>query len=369
MWSALDWTGMLSTGDGVAEPSAPSNVPGATAVPTARPVNKNKRMSSSRTIHAEAIEVIADPDKIDKADKMWDSNSDTGSETDTDSDHEDAVVAQKAARRRTCCCLVLALLLAIVASGSFAKKTVQEEDSTKKSLEGMVNTNYSCSANGTVDFESADVILNLDGMEREATEMELAQVQNSVSTVYNEVSDGCDDIYQRFMANATIIEQALVADSKGAMHLTMGIKTTLACDGCAAEDEIMFGGDDEEKVVAVDKKGERKLRSGIRGNKAEVSVDIHGRRRRKLKDKKGSKKSVNSQEFIDELDVTLQASGLPLTAVKEGFIYKQKGGKKKTNKVKMAPTKKKNDDKKHKNDTDEIYKGDLKQDDRRQRRH
>jgi len=286
MWSALDWTGMLSTGEGGPAASAPSDVPGATAVPTARPVNK-KRMSSSRTIHAEAIEVIADPDKMDKADKNWDSNSDTGSETDSDSgDRAAAVIKENNSRKRTCVILMFAIFLAVVVSGSFYKKKPTEEETPLKSLEGMASANYSCSANGTVDFESADVILNLDGMEREATETELEQVQNSVSSVYNDVSAGCDDVYQRFMTNATIIEQALVEDSTGAKHLTMGIKTGLACDGCAIEDEILFGGDDEEDdgVAPADKKGERKLRSGVRGIKAEVPADIPtGHRRRALK--------------------------------------------------------------------------------------
>ncbi|CAJ1926566.1 unnamed protein product [Cylindrotheca closterium] len=369
MWSALDWTGMLSSGEGAPNASAPSDAPGATHVPTARPVDKNKkRMSSSRTIHAEAIEVIADPDKMDKASKNWDRNSDTGSETDSDTDLDRAVVKESKTKKRICIIIVLALLLAALVSGSFAKKA--EEEEMGKSLQGLASTDYSCSANGTVDFESADVILNLEGMEREATESELNQVQNTVSSVYNEVSDGCEDYYQRIMANATVIEQALVQDSKGAKHLTMGIKTTLACDGCAAEDEILFGGDDEEE------KGERKLRSGIRGTVPSYKTPATtGRKHRALKSStkgsstKGSKKSsVNSQEFIDELDASLQASGMGITNVKEGYVYKQKAGKKKTDKVKMAPTKK-NKDKKEEKDTDEIYKGDLKQDDRRQRRH
>lgn len=356
---------MLSSGEGVPAASAPSDdAPGAHHVPTARPVDKKKRMSSTRTIHAEAIEVIAEPDEkeLAKKKKMWETHSDTGSETDVDSDNEHNVAESNSKmKRRLCLILVGALLFAAFVSGTFANHSVEEEE-TEKSLQGLASTNYSCSANQTVDFESADVILSLDGMDREATESEIAQVQNSISSVYNEVSDGCDDIYQRIMANATVIEQALIQDSKGAKHLTMGIKTTLACDGCAAEDEILFGGEDELPVA--DPKGARKLRPGIRGstNEGFEAIVPAGFKRRALQGvPKGSKKSVNSQKFIDELDATLQASGMPLKSVKEGFVYKQKDGKKKTDKVKMVPKKKDKEDKKHKESTEEAYKGHLEQ--------
>ena len=233
-------------------------------------------------------------------------------------------------------------------------------------------------------------------MSRQATSDELSQVSAAVTGVYNGVIGGCSDVYQRIMESATVVNQNLVTDSKGASHLNIDLTTNLRCDGCTAEQEWLFSpwespsgkastsakGKSSGKgttTTTTTGKGGRRLRKGnshsrgVRGHRDLQSVapaipistpggtpTITGKG--KGGKGKGGKTNTRAQMFIDSLDATLQTSNLPLKKVKAAYIYEQTAVWK-GEKLKLKPTKKeKKKDGKGKGSSDKISAG------RRQRR-
>jgi hypothetical protein len=225
--------------------------------------------------------------------------------------------------------------------------------------------NLTCSGNESKDYETAFVTVSLDGMYRKATEEEKRVVEEVVYAVYNNVTDGCDDLYERFMDGASVVNQTLLEGPKGNKTLTMDLTTYLSCTGCGIESEILFGkGQPKDIGGAEETFGE--VLPGDRNLVVQEEVSSKHRQYR-TRGAKGSRrikgdKSPNPQEFIDELDRNLQSLSLPLKKVKEGFIYKQdksKDSKKGDSKVKLIP--KAVEYKKDKDDGKKDPKGDPKE--------
>lgn len=213
--------------------------------------------------------------------------------------------------------------------------------------------------------------VSLDGMARQATSTELQQVQDAVTGVYNGVTGGCNDIYERIMESATVVNQNLIADSKGKSHLSIDLTTNLRCNGCTAEHEYLFSpwethtgkassskkGKGSGKGTTTTAGGERKLRRGnhhshgVRGHRdlqsaAPVPINPGGTPTGTItgkgkggKGKGKGKSNARAQMFIDSLDATLQTSNLPLKKVKAAYIYEQTAVWK-GEKLKLKPTKK-----------------------------
>eukprot|EP00980_Cylindrotheca_fusiformis_P006041 scaffold1301_cov128-Cylindrotheca_fusiformis.AAC.4 len=319
MWSYLDWAGILTSGD------AP----------------KQDALAASK--------LSEDSDDGYKK-RKGDNDSDTGGETDTagglrDASDEIDTDSDKEGdddKGGCCCCFskckcfVILLLLAAFAvaifGGVFGKQMADEKKGT--SWEGIEGR---CSSDSKRDYETAYLSLSLEGMERTATAVEIEEVEKTVFTVYNNVSAGCEDVYERFMKNATVVNQTVIEDGKGKEkhYLTMNISTTIICDGCGIEEEIMFSDgnitqkkaeEDDEDQQKKKQTEDRKLKRGggrVRGVRGSSSTSTTSTTTRYLK----GDKSPNAQEFIDELDEKLQQSQLPMKKVKEGFVYKKKKSK------------------------------------------
>lgn len=219
----------------------------------------------------------------------------------------------------------------------------------------------------------------VDGMSRQATSSELQQVQNAVTGVYNGVTGGCGDVYERIMESASVVNQNLVTDSKGKNHLSIDLSTSLRCDGCTAEQEYLFSpwGSTSKGKSSTSAKGkgkgttstaggERKLRRGnrhahgVRGLQTvapasgtvapafpytpintgglPTTTSKGGKSGKSGKGGKGGKSNTRAQMFIDSLDATLQTSNLPLKKVKAAYIYEQTAVWK-GEKLKLSPTK------------------------------
>lgn len=221
-------------------------------------------------------------------------------------------------------------------------------------------------------------------MTRQASSTELQQVQDAVTGVYNGVTGGCSDVYERIMESATVVKQNLSTDSKGHSHLSIDLTANFRCDGCTAEHEYLFSpwasakgkASSSAKGKASAKgttttpttgKGGRKLRRGnshsrgVRGHRylqtsapafpvatpvgppitPPIGIINTGKASSSKAGKagKGGKTNSRAQRFIDSLDATLQTSNLPLKKVKAAYIYKQTAVWK-GEKLKLEPTKK-----------------------------
>lgn len=352
MWSALDWTGMLTTA-------------------SAAPDDERNVLDESQKSDGNKLKGDTDSETGGETDTAGGLKDD--SELDTDSDEEGVTAKKGFGYKRALLLLVAAVFAFAIFGGAFGGKKAEEGDETQSNLEEYGgksisgertlieiyhcseyfslfpdrSSNFTCSSNSTQDYETAFVSLSLDGMTRTATDVELREVEDAVFAVYNNVSAGCDDIYERFMENATIVNQTLVEDSKGAKHLTMDLTTQVVCDGCGVEIEILFGDGEKgaEETAGEGRKLKEKSLRGVRGSRS----------------LKGAK-SPNSQEFIDELDKTLQLARLPVKQVKEGIVYKRKDGKKGEGKLKLVPSKEHESKKGDKKEDKEDPKSDLKED-------
>lgn len=249
----------------------------------------------------------------------------------------------------------------------------------------------------------------LDGMSRQATSTELQQVQDAVTGVYNGVTGGCSDIYERIMESASVVNQNLITDSKGKNHLSIDLTTNFRCNGCTAEQEYLFSpwassakgkasssakgkGSGKGTTATTSGKGttttaggERKLRRGnrhahgVRGQRdlqsaapATTPINFPGipvlppttinTAKGKGGKGKGGDTNTRAQMFMDSLDATLRTSNLPLKNLKAAYIYEQTAVWK-GEKLKLTPTKKeKKKDSKGKGTSDKISAG-------RRRRH
>ncbi|CAJ1958604.1 unnamed protein product [Cylindrotheca closterium] len=430
MWAALDATGMVSKPeDGEEEEEhKPDRIdafdPFAMSddeAPEGMDVVGDSDDEPNTSRSAPGAIAVANFDATYDKKLKGDTDSDTGDESNpkgNDSDSEAAAVLvaavpdrdaeDKRERRMLIGAVFLVFFLAIFA-GAYAGVQVEEErveQARSTEFETIPSSSAipKCFPGSNPTRATAFMQVALDGMSRQATSTELQQVQNALTGVYNGVTGGCNDVYERIMESASVVNQNLITDSKGKNHLSIDFTTNLRCDGCTAEEEYLFSpwpsaskgkastsakgkgttGTTSTKTgkgTSSTAGGERKLRRGNRNARGvrgirdlqsvapapPIFVNPGGvpatPSTGKGKGGKGKGSSnTRAQMFIDSLDATLQTSNLPLKKVKAAYIYEQTAVWK-GEKLKLKPTKKeKKKDGKGKGTSDKISAG-------RRRRH
>jgi hypothetical protein len=88
----------------------------------------------------------------------------------------------------------------------------------------------SCGVNP--DVEVAEGVIFLGGIKRNFTERELVLTESAFVDVYNQISAGCDDIYQRFLQSVEITNQTTASGEGGQPYLDTRWNAVVKCDGC-----------------------------------------------------------------------------------------------------------------------------------------
>jgi hypothetical protein len=103
--------------------------------------------------------------------------------------------------------------------------------------------NYSSCQPGKIKtIKEPQLELVLAGFDRTTTELEQSELAKAVSMGYNAVSKGCEDVYERWMFDAVLVDQELVNFSKPQEHgggmtyqsaLVATFSTRISCEGCS----------------------------------------------------------------------------------------------------------------------------------------
>jgi hypothetical protein len=93
------------------------------------------------------------------------------------------------------------------------------------------------------DIVTGGVIIYMDGPIRPFNDSELLEVEAGFVDVYNNVSGGCNDIYQRFMQSANITNQTLLSFENGTIYLDTQWSADVRCSGCEDQPNPFFEGD------------------------------------------------------------------------------------------------------------------------------
>ena len=92
------------------------------------------------------------------------------------------------------------------------------------------------------DTESGRVVLYLEGLKRAFNETEQMLVQQTFVDVYNELSDGCKDRYQRFVISANVTNQTPMTVSEDFYYLDTDWAASVECRGCPSNNALFADG-------------------------------------------------------------------------------------------------------------------------------
>ena len=93
------------------------------------------------------------------------------------------------------------------------------------------------------DVREGNVMITMQGFPRALVGDEIDVMERIFATAYNTTIGGCDDVYQRFMHNATLQELNYIPDGK-VPHLETTWTAFVQCRGCPAM-EPLFSGESE----------------------------------------------------------------------------------------------------------------------------
>lgn len=82
------------------------------------------------------------------------------------------------------------------------------------------------------DTETGQVALYLEGLTRPLNETETGWVENAFLNVYNDLSGGCDDLFERFLINASIVNQTVDSGPNNSSYLQTEWLAEVECRGC-----------------------------------------------------------------------------------------------------------------------------------------
>ena len=99
------------------------------------------------------------------------------------------------------------------------------------------------------DIVTGGIIIFMDGLIRPLNDTELSAVEAGFVDVYNSLSGGCNDIYQRFMQSAAITNQTLISFSNGTSYLDTQWNASVRCSGCEESSNPFFDDDTTDNFV------------------------------------------------------------------------------------------------------------------------
>ena len=140
-----------------------------------------------------------------------------------------------------CCVLVLvAALLAFIIAKSLNKKEVQ--------LQEQQPPEHVCVEGEVADLKENHLELTLMGLTRPTTPEEQDVVEKAVRDAYNEVSGQCEDIFERWMHQSSMVNQTVVAAenddyyygyaSSSGTNVLVEIQMDLSCYDCPEGEEF-----------------------------------------------------------------------------------------------------------------------------------
>jgi hypothetical protein len=201
--------------------------------------------------------------------------------------------------------VVLTLILAF-AIGPPSQKSKNSKD------------NHVCVENDAQDLRTAIAGLSLQGMTRLATLEEQHLMEAAVVEAYNAISGGCQDVYERFMYNASLINQTLIPELEGwnESGLVAEFRMTVSCWECpedeafasefptSFDDDLFFEGSSTRYLPSYSSKkssNSRRVRGESRRN-LHPTLDLP-HHRRSLQDDDQS--TINAADVVLKVDENL----------------------------------------------------------------
>jgi hypothetical protein len=155
-------------------------------------------------------------------------DSSTANETssqDTDEKERGVVHLTETANKRSVsvlkkACAVFVVVAALAVAVGFI---VSSSSKKKKDV---------CVPGQVADLNHNRLEIFLVGLSRPATAEEQAHIESTVLDSYNEVSKGCDDVYERWMYQTTLVDQLVSSTDDGSSRIVAVVETSVSCDDC-----------------------------------------------------------------------------------------------------------------------------------------